>query len=74
MNPSMDSWSAFVAAAGTGPVLGRGAGAWQGAIGRQHADLEPGNRSGGRAFDRTGRNPVLIAAGSRLLPEARVIP
>ncbi len=73
MNPSMEQLEAFVAAAAQGSFSGaaRVLGKAQSAVSTQISNLEID--LGVELFDRTGRNPVLTAAGSRLLPEARVI-
>ena len=73
MHVSMDQLEAFEAAADHGSFSGaaRALGKAQSAISTQIANLEID--LGVELFDRSGRNPVLTAAGTRLLPEARVI-
>lgn len=73
MGVSLEQLEAFEAAAdhGSFSAAARVLGKAQSAISTQISNLEID--LGVELFDRSGRNPVLTAAGSRLLPEARVI-
>ncbi len=73
MAVSLDQLQAFVAAAEAGSFSGaaRTLRKAQSAVSTQVANLE--TDLGVELFSRAGRNPVLTAAGERLLSEARVV-
>ncbi len=73
MNVSMEQLEAFAAAAthGSFSAAGRALRKAQSAVSTQVANLE--TDLGVDLFDRSGRHPVLTAAGARLLREAQVI-
>src|SRR5579872_3669024 len=73
MNVSMEQLEAFAAAAthGSFSAAGRVLRKAQSAVSTQVANLE--TDLGVELFDRSGRHPVLTAAGERLLREAQVI-
>ena len=73
MAVSLDQLEAFVAAAeqGSFSAAGRVLRKAQSAVSTQVANLE--EDLGLMLFSRSGRNPILTAAGARLLPEAKLI-